>query len=310
MILTRANFSDLLDPAFRKVYTDAEKTLEYKYSSIYNVFNSTKNLEKDTSISGLTQLAEIGEGEAVTSDTINQGYDTTYTHKKYGRKTTITEEMIEDDQFREVNMRAKGLPTALNRTIEQSAADLFNYAFTAGGGGKAQFQSGGDGKALAATDHPRTDGGAAQSNMTTADLAEDSLESILVAMRATLDDRGELMVMQPDTLVVAPALEKEANIILNSVSRPGTANNDINPYKGRLNIKVWDFLGAAAGGSDTAYFVMDSKTHKINWFWRRKSQLDSKVDFDTGNAEYKITARWSNGYADWRGIYASKGDNS
>lgn len=310
-VLSRANFADLLDPAFRKIYSDAEKELTYKHSEIFNVFNSSKNLEKDSGISGLMQMAEISEGAAVTVDTVYQGYDTTYTHKKFGRKTTITEEMVDDDQYREVEKRAKGLAIALNRTVEQSAADVLNNGWTAGAGGKAAgFLTGGDGKALFATDHPRLDGGAAQANSTTMDLAEDSLEYVLNAMRSTVDDRGELMLVQPDTLIVPPALEKEARILLDSTQRVGTANNDINPYQGRLKLVVWDFLGAAAGGSDTAWFVVDSKQNPLNWFWRKKGSLESNTDFDTGNIEYKLTARWSCGFSSWRGIFGSKGDNS
>jgi hypothetical protein len=310
-VLTRANFADLLDPAFRKIYSDAEKELNYKYSQVFNVSNSSKNLEKDSGISGLQQMAEVGEGEAVTSDTVYQGYDSTYTHKKFGRKVTITEEMVDDDQYREVEKRAKGLAIAMNRTVEQSGADVLNNGWTAGAGGKASgFLTGGDSYALFYASHPRTDGGTAQSNSTTSDLAEDSLETVLVAMRSTKDDRGELILVQPDTLIIPPALEKEAMILLNTQGRVGTANNDVNPYKGRLNIVVWDFLGSAAGGSDTAWFVLDKSMNPLNWFWRKRGSLERNVDFDTSNIEYKLTARWSNGFSTWRGIYGSKGDNS
>ena len=309
-VISRANFADLLDPAFRKIFTDAEKELDYKYSQVFNVFNSSKNLEKDSSLSGLGILAEKPEGTALSVDTVYQGYDTTFTHKTYGLKTTITKEMVADDQYRMIESRAKGLAIAGNRSVEQAGADVLNYAFTAGGGGKAQFMSGGDAAALCSASHPRTDGGGNQSNTATADLAEDSLENALLAMRQTLDDRGQLMVVRPDTLVIPPALEKEASILLNTSLRVGTANNDINPYKGRLNIVVWDFLGAAAGGSDTAWFILDKGAHKLNWFWRQKPELERNVDFDTKNIEYSIDARWSNGFSDWRGVYGSKGDNS
>jgi hypothetical protein len=242
---------------------------------------------------------------------VYQGYDVTLTHKTFALKTAITHEMVEDDQFRQVDARAKGLAIAKNRSVEKSGADVLNYGFTAGGGGNAQFQTGQDGVALFSTAHTRTDGGANQSNYTTADLAEDSLETALVAMRATVDDRGQLILVRPDTLIIPPALEKEARIILDSSLRTGTANNDINPYQGRLKIVVWDFLGAAnAGGSDTAWFIADSKSHKLNWFWREQGSLERQVDFDTKNIEYSILTRWSNGYADWRNIYGSKGDNS
>jgi phage major head subunit gpT-like protein len=310
-VLSRANFADLLDPAFRKIYTDATNELPYKYSSIFNVYNSSKNIEKDSSVTGLQQMAEITEGGTVSVDTVYQGYDSTYTHKKFGRKTTITEEMVDDDQYRMIEDRAKGLAISLNRTVEQSGADVWNNAWTAGAGGKATgFLTGGDAKALFATDHPRVDGGTDQGNSTTADLAEDSLEDVLLAMRATKDDRGELILMQPDTLLISPAMEKTAKILLQTNLRPGTANNDVNVYQGRLNLVVWDFLSSAAGGSDTAWFVLDKSAHKVNWFWRKRGSLERNVDFDTANIEYKLSARWSNGFSDWRGVYGSKGDNS
>jgi hypothetical protein len=308
--LTRANFADLLDPAFRKVYSDADKELDYKYDQVFNVSTSSKNLEKDTGISGLGTLTEKTEGGTMAEDTVYQGYDSTYTHKTYALKTSITKEMIADDQYREVNKRAQGLATATNRSVEQAGADVLNYGWTSGGGGKAAFVTGGDAVALFSDSHPRSDGGTVQGNQTTADLAEDSLEAILIDMRTTLDDRGQLMLIRPDKMIVPPALEKEAYILLNTDGRVGTANNDVNPYKGRLNVVVWDFIGAAGGGSDTAFFIVDSKMNPLNWFWRQRPELDRNVDFDTKNIEYSVDARWSCGFSTWRGLYGSKGDNS
>ena len=308
--MSRANFADLLDPAFRKIVTDADKELDYKYSQVFNVFNSSKNIEKDSSISGLGVLAEKPEGNTMAEDSVIQGYDTTYTHKTYALKTSITKEMVADDQYRQIETRAKGLATAGHRSVEQAGADVFNYAFTSGGGGKSKFQTGGDAAALCSASHPRSDGGTVISNTTTADLAEDSIEAALLKMRETLDDRGQLMLISPDTLIIPPALEKEAHILLNTTLRTGTANNDINPYKGRLSVVVWDFLSAAAGGSDTAWFVLDKGAHGLNWFWRQKPELERNIDFDTKNIEYSLDARWSNGFSGWRGVYGSKGDNS
>jgi len=164
---------------------------------------------------------------------------------------------------------------------------------------------------LAATNHPRTDGGTAQSNYTTADLAEDSLEVALVAMRATLDDKGQLQMIKPDTILIPPALEKETLILLDSMGRTGTANNDVNPYKGRLKVVVWDYLGSAAGGSDTAWFILDSSRHKLNWFNRKDHGIEGPdYDFVNKVARWTIDCRWSVGFSDWRGVYGSKGDNS
>lgn len=306
----RPAWPDALDPSFRKIFGTEVKQLPQVAPSIFNMESSSKNIEKDSSASGLSKLVLKDEAGAISYEDQNQGYDVTYTHRTFAKGTSVSQEMWEDEQFPVMRRKPKELANAMVRTKEQLAADIFNYGFTSGGGGFSPFTAG-DAKALFATDHPRTDAGSAQGNYTTADLAEDSLETALVTMRATLDDKGQLQLVQPDTLIVPPALEKEASILLDSSGRTGTANNDVNPYKGRLKLVVWDYLGSAAGGSDTAWFVMDSKIHKLFWFNRSNRGLEGPDwDFDTKVARWSILARWSVGFSDWRGVYGSKGDNS
>lgn len=309
-ISMRPNWPDILDPAFRTIYGEELKALPTKYTEIFNIESSSKDIEKDSSASGLSQMVVKTEGAPITYEDPNQGYDVTYTHVTRALGSQITHEMWADDQFGVMRRRPRDLARAKTRTQESTASDILNYGFTAGGGGKASFTSG-DSLALFSAAHTRTDGGAVQSNYSTADLAEDSLEVALVTMRATLDDKGQLVMVSPDTLVVAPALEKEARILLDSQQRTGTANNDINPYNGRLKLVVWDYLGSAAGGSDTAWFVLDSSLHKLNYFNREDGSIEGpNYDFDTKSAKWSVLARFSVGFSDWRGTYGSKGDNS
>lgn len=310
MASIRSDWPDLLDPSFRKIYGEEVEQLPKVAPTIFNVMSSEKNIEKDSSASGLSKMVVKSEGSAITYEDPLQGYDVTYTHLARALGSQITYEMWQDDQFNVMQRRPRDLARAKVRTGEQVGADIFNHGFTAGGGGNAIFTAG-DAKALFATDHPRSDGGSAQSNYTTDDLAEDSLETALVTMRATLDNKGQLQMVTPDTLVVPPALEKEARILLDSTGRTGTANNDLNPYKGRLKLVVWDYLGSAAGGSDTAWFVLDSGLHQLNWFNRDDRGIEGpEYDFDTKTAKWSIMCRYSVGFSDWRGIYGSKGDNS
>ncbi len=310
MASLRSQWADILDPSFRTIYGQEVQQLPTKYQDIFNTYTSKKNIEKDSSASGLSRLVQRAENAAITYEDENQGYDVTYTHLTFSGGTSVSREMMEDDQFNVMDRKPKNLARAKVYTQEQFGADIFNYGFTTGGGGTAVFTSG-DAKALFASDHPRSDGGTALSNITTADLAEDSLEAVLVAIRATLDDKGQPELIVPDTLLVPPALEKEAMILLNSTGRVGTANNDINPYKGKLNLIVWDFLGASNGGSDTAWFVLDKSYHKINWFNRSDHGIEGPFyDFDTKLAKWTVDTRWSAGFSDWRGAFGSKGDNS
>jgi hypothetical protein len=301
---------DILDPTFREIYGEELKAIPSIGETIFNVETSSKNIEKDSSASGLSKLVRRSEGQSISFEDEIQGFDVTYTHFEDALGTAVSNKLWEDDQFNVIRRKPANLARAKVRTQEQMLADIFNYAFTAGGGGLSQFTSG-DAAALVSASHNREDGGTAQSNYTTTDLNEGSLETGIVSMRQTLDLKGQLFMSKADTLVVAPALEKEARILLNSTGRVGTANNDVNPYQGALKLVVWDFLGSAAGGSDTAWFLLDSSLHALNFFKRSDRGIEGpEWDFDTKTAKWSVDVRWSVGFSSWRGVYGSKGDNS
>lgn len=306
----RAQWADLLNSNIRKIYGDELKQVQTQYQNIFHMESSSRDREIESSASGLSQFVQTGENQPVTYEDRNQGYDTTYTFIKWAKAISISKEMWDDDRFNVMRRGTSDLAKSKQRTKDQIGADIFNYAFTAGGGGKASFTAG-DNVSLISTSHPRTDGGAVISNYATADFSEASLETALVQMRATVDDKGQLVGISPDTVVVPPALEKEAGILLDSTGRVGTANNDVNPYKGRLKVVVWDRIGAAAGGSDTAWFLLDSSEHKLNYFMRQDTGLQGPdYDFDNDVAKWKDAFRALPGWSDFRGIYGSKGDNS
>lgn len=310
MASLRPDWPDAVDPIFRTIYGQEVDRLEQVMPSVFHVMTSEKDREKESSASGLSKMIRRTEASPISFEDKNQGYDVTYTHFIDSLGSSVSREMWEDDQHNVISRLPKDLANSKIFTTEQTGADIFNYAFTSGGGGRSAFTSG-DAVALCSSAHTRTDGGTNQTNTTTADFAEDSLETALVTARSTVDDKGQLQVIKLDTLLIPPALEKEALILMDSMGRTGTANNDTNPYKGRLQVKVWDYLGSAAGGSDTAWFLLDSSRHKLNWFNRVDHGVEGP-DYDFANkvARWTIDCRWSVGFSDWRGVYGSKGDNS
>jgi len=303
-------WADTLNSNIRKIYGDELKQVPTQYQNIFNIENSSKDREIESSASGLSQFVLTGENSPLTYEDRAQGYDVTYTHQKWTKGISISKEMYDDDRFGVMKRGTSDLAKSKMRTKDQIGADIFNFAFTSGGGGKATFTAG-DARALVSATHTRTDGGTDISNRATTDFNEASLETALVAMRGTLDDKGQLVGINPDILLVPPALEKEAKIQLDSTLRVGTANNDINPYQGRLRIIVWDRIGSGAGGSDTAWFLLDSSEHKLIYFNRLDTGLQGpEYDFDNDVAKWKDGFRVRPGWSDWRGVYGSLGDNS
>lgn len=296
---SRAHFSDLLTPGFREIFDDKFAEMPMVLNSVFHVQDSTKADEKDTSISGFGLAAETAEGAPIDYDDVVQGYDKTYTHLKYSKGFKVTLEMVEDDLYNIIRKKPAALGKAMRRTAENQAALIFNNGFS------TSYADGGDGKQLFSTSHPRPDAGTSQSNASSTGiiLSETNLETAKLAVRAQKDDRGMITDIEANTLLVPDGLDQTAHLIIDSPMRSGTADNDVNTHKGQYNIITWKYLTNA-----TAWFLLDSSNHELNWFWRRRPTFKNDELFDTEYAVYKSTMRLSRGWSDWRGVYGSKGD--
>lgn len=300
MPANRASFADLLTPGFRKIYDDKFKEVPMVMDRVFHVNTSEKADEKDSSVGGFGLAQLTAEGAAVDYEDVIQGYDTTYSHVKYTKGFKITREMYDDDLYNIMNKRPAALGKAMRRTAENQAALVFIRAFNSS-------YLGADSEELCSTSHDRPDGGTAQSNASATGivLSETNLETARLAMRNQLDDKGQIIDVNADTLLVPIALEKTAHLIVDSTMRSGTADNDMNFYKGQFKIVPWIYLT-----STTAWFLIDSSEHELTWFWRKRPEFKQDDLFDTDVAVYKSSMRLSRGWSDWRGVWGSAGDGS
>jgi phage major head subunit gpT-like protein len=309
---TVAANAKLVDPGVKEVLADNYSMLDEKLMKLFKPVEMRTVAEEFAGYSGLGDVPMVSEAEEFGEDAIMHTYDTTLTAYKYGQNMPISWELLEDD-LNNVVGKAKQASKALTRKAEKLGSDVLNNGFS------TSYTSYGDGLPLFSVAHTRADGGSNQSNASASGitLTEANLETGIVAMREQLDDRGELVNIVPNTLVVPPALEKEALIICNSRDRSDTANNDANVYNmseytgGRLKVVVWDYLGAAAGGSDTAWFLLSEGDHQLNWGWRHKpsvKRLDESVGAKNQVYYWQYYFRAAYGWRDWRGVWGSQGD--
>lgn len=300
MATNRGHFADLLTPGFRKIFDDRFSEVPMFLEKVFHVNTSEKDTEKDSSVTGFGLAVQTAEGAPIDYEDPIQGYDTTYTHLKYSKAFKVTLEMWEDDLYNTMNKFPAALGRAMRRTAEDQASKVFINAFSTS-------YLGGDGFPLCSTKHARPDGGTAQSNANASGitLTEENLETGILAMRGQKDDKGQKIDVMAKTLLIPIALRKTAHLIIDSPLRQGTADNDVNYYRNEFNILDWIYLT-----STTAWFLIDSSVHELNWFWRRKPTFKSDELFDTEYAVYKSTMRFSRGWSDWRGVFGSKGDAS
>ena len=299
-VITTSSFAKALWPGVNAWYGKAYNDYSTEWDKLFEKNTSKKAYEEDVGLTGFGLARVKAEGAPIEYDSERQGFTTRYNHVVYALGFIVTREMFEDDQYDVVGQRkAKGLARSMRQTKEIIGANIYNRAFNSA-------YTGGDGKELIATDHPNVTGGTWSNELATAsDLSEAALEQAAIDIYAFTDDRGLLIAAKPKKLVIASGNQFEAARILTADGRTGTDSNDQNILKNKGIIPetiVNHYL------TDTdAWFVLTDIQDGLKYFERRGDAFEMDNDFDTENAKFKATARYSFGWTDPRGIYGSPG---
>jgi phage major head subunit gpT-like protein len=304
-----ANFGKLLQPRFRKIFFESYTELPEQYSKVYNILKSGKADEKDWGMGAFGDWTErASQFDEVDYKKLSPGLERTYVHSAFTQGFMITREMYDDEQYRQMDKMPKAMARSGRAKLERDAASLLVNGFSAnvGGVGASAIY---DGKALFAANHGLLDSSAVCSNLATGPLNQTNLTNAINIMRSTLDEAGNIAVFKPTKLLIPPALHDTAVRVLQSNQIAGTDLNDTNKFLNGYGIEivVLDWLGAAAGGSDTHWFLQDGTRHELNFFWRIRPEFKWEEDFDTFISKYRGYMRYSFGVSDWRGIVGSDG---
>jgi len=328
---TRATWGDGwikgLAPKFAEVENQAEMAYSLgidsalgveanKATRLFKEMSSDKAEERMTNKTGVGYPTLTTEGADYATDSRIPGYLTVFNFIKKTNSVEITEEEKDD---RENDLQSKfneayDLNVSMLMEFDRSAFSIFNYGFTAQASLPADLTFYSDGKPLFSIGHPRKDGGTAQSNAsaTGLPLTETNLGTGRQAVRRQLDDRGLPMAIGSGRLIllVPDSLEQTAQIITKSALRPSTANNDLNIYDGIMTVISTKWINSQNGGSDTAWFLIDSMYSPFIFFKRRGIKSSIYMDDKNKNTIYDISARWQVGNKNWRGAWGSKGDSA
>ncbi len=299
-VITTSSFAKALWPGVNAWYGKAYNDYATEWDKLFEKNTSKKAYEEDVGLSGFGLAKVKAEGAPIEYDSERQGWTTRYNHVVYALGFIITREMFEDDQYDVVGQRkAKGLARSMRQTKEIVGANIFNRAFNSS-------YKGGDAKEMCATDHPLVAGGTFANELTTAaDLSEAALEQAAIDIYAFTDDRGLLIAAKPKKLVIASANQFEATRILEADGRVGTDLNDPNVIKTKgviPEVIVNHYFTDA-----DAWFLLTDVNDGLKYFERRGDAFEMDNDFDTENAKFKATARYSFGWSDPRGVFGSPG---
>lgn len=268
---------------------------------IFKERKSNMALEQSTSMRYIAQAYIKQEGAPSAADNASgQRYTYNQTHNELAVLFAITRKAIDDNLYKtEFGPAVMGLNEAFDRTNEAFAADVLNSSTT------YSSAIGGDGKALAATDHP-VDGGTF-SNLASpaASLNETSLLNAQIAINANFrDNANQRMNAKPRMLVVPPQLQPQAIRLLKTELRPGTAMNDVNAIlstQGGIpeGYEVWNYLT-----SQFAWYLLTNQDGLV-YMNRTPYETDMSVEFSSDNLLVKGYQRNSYSYNEPRCIYVS-----
>jgi hypothetical protein len=300
-VITSSSFAKLLWPGLNSIYGKEYADYPVEWDKLFEKNTSDRAYEEDLGLSSFGLAPVKSEGAPITYDSERQGFTSRYNHVVYALGFIITREIYEDDQYGKVGaQKAKALARSMRQTKEINGANIYNRAFSGSG------FLGGDGKTLLASDHPNVAGGSFSNVIgTAADLSEAALEQAVIDIAGFRDDRGLLIAAKPDKLVIPYQLQFETKRILGSDGRVGTDLNDPNVLKDMgifSNVVTNHYLTDA-----DAWFILTNVKDGLKYFERRGDQFEMDNDFDTENAKFKATARYSFGWSDPRAIYGSAG---
>lgn len=295
MVVNQENLRGL-NVSYSTAYNKAFDGVKSNYDKIATTVPSATSVTSYKWLGQIPQMREwIGEREIQKLS----AYEYTIKNKKFEMTIGVPREDIEDDQYGTYSIM-------FSQTGELAAQHPSNLCFEAlKNGFKAKCY---DGETFFSENHKSgEDGKTITSNLSHAKLDADAYKEARTAMMSILGDKGKSLHIVPNLLVIPPALEDTARLILKADIINGTTNT----LKDTAEILVEPEL---SDKPDAWYLLCTNKFIKpIIFQERKKIKLTSLTkDTDTNvfmNDEFLwgVDGRSNAGYGFWQMAYGSDG---
>ena len=295
------DFRSIVEPILNEEFDGLYNQRADEWKQVFTERNGIpRNYHEEPVLYGFGAAPELPDGMPVTYQSGGVLFNARYVYKVYGLAFALTKVLVEDGDHISIGQTyAKHLAQSLIETKETLCANILNRAFNSS-------YAGGDGVSLVNSAHPIASGTASNVLTTAANLSQTSLEQMLIQIRNAIDNNGKRIRLTPQKLVLSPSNVFQGEVLLKSVLRAGTGNNDINPINS---------MGMIDGGqanlsrltSTTAWWVQTDAKVGLQLMMRRKLEKSMEGDFETDSMRYKATERYIPGWTDWRTVYGTPG---
>jgi len=302
MAISRQQLVKELEPGLNALFGLEYKRYDQEHKELYVTESSDRAFEEEVMLSGFANAYVKPEGSAVAYDNAQETFTARYTNETVALAFALTEEAMEDNLYDRLASRyTKALARSMSNAKQLKAVVPFNQGLPT-----TDNYDSGDAVSLFNTAHPCI-GPTFQNTLTTqSDLNETSLEQALIDIAAMTDERGLRVAARGEKMIIPSANQFNAERLMKSQGRTGTADNDINAVASMGMIpqgyRVNNFL------TDTdAWYIITDVPNGMKMFNRAPLTTAMEGDFDTGNVRYKARERYGFGWSDPRGIFGSPG---
>jgi len=295
------DFRSIVEPILNESFDGVYDQRADEWSTVFREQSGIpRNYHEEPVLYGFGAAPQLPDGSPVSYQQGGVLFLQRYVYQVFGLAFALTKVLVEDgDHIRIGQVYAKHLAQSLIETKELLCANILNRAFNSS-------YIGGDGVALNTAAHPIVNGTTSNLLSTAANLSQTSLEQMLIQVRQAVDNNGKKIRLQPLKLVVAPGNVFQAEVLLKSVLRAGTANNDINPIKS-IGLLPEGASVISRLTSATNWWVQTDAPEGMKLMMRRALEKTMEGDFETDSMRYKATERYWPSWTDWRSMYGTPG---
>jgi len=295
------DFRSVVEPILNEVFDGVYDQRADEWKMVFREQKGIpRNYHEEPVLYGFGAAPELPDGMAVTYQSGGVLFLQRYLYRVYGLAFALTKVLVEDgDHIRIGQTYAQHLAQSLIETKETLGANILNRAFNGA-------YTGGDGVSLVSTSHPIVNGTFSNQLTTAAALSQTSLEQLLIQIRNAVDNNGKRIRLTPKKIVAGPSNVFQAEVLLKSVLRTGTADNDINPVKS-MGLLSEGQANLSRITSTTAWWGETDAPEGLKLLMRRPLEKSMEGDFETDSMRYKATERYVFGWTDPRGVYGTAG---
>jgi phage major head subunit gpT-like protein len=285
-----------LNVSYSTAFNKALESVKEDYKKFATTVPSSAAENRYPWIGQMPQMREwIGDREIQNLS----AYDYAIKNRKFEMTVSVPRDTIEDDQYGTYSMAFSHMGTEAAHHPEKLCFEVLKNGF------KEKCY---DGKAFFAEDHPSGEGGKTKAgNLSHLKLGTDAYVEARTSMMLLKGDRGKSLGLVPDLLVVSPANEHAARMILEADQISGTTNI----WKGTAELLVSTELA----DTPEAWFLFSTKSflkplifqQRKPWKLVAKNREEDDNVFTRDEFLWGASNRCNAGYGFWQMAYGSDG---